>query len=94
MPLKLPPRPFCLLQVLFAATQTVQLIFVAALKLFGTREQLLRAETAFADTADWASSLEAVLVAQGVVLGSLCTDTTEVTEACGAAEALGQQAAG
>lgn len=46
---------------------------MACMKLFGSAEQLRHAEEAFSGTAAWAASLEAVLMAQGVVLGSLCT---------------------
>eukprot|EP00887_Chlorella_sp_A99_P008175 scaffold12.g8175.t1 len=83
------------LGVLFAACQTVQLLLQACIKLFGSADQLRRVTEAFEGTAAWAASLEARLMAQGVVLSSLCTDTTEHDEARGGDEALAsaQQAA-
>ena len=82
--------------MLFAACQTVQVLFVASMKLFGSPAQLVRTEEAFAGTAAWAASLEAVLMAQGVVLSSLCTDGTEVGERAAGTDGLGssQAAAG
>ena len=65
------------LGVLFAATQTVQLAYRCVLRLLGTPQQHAAAERAFARSAAWGASVEAVLVARGVVLASLATGSDE-----------------
>lgn len=79
-----PPRPAS--GVMFSATQTVQLLYRCVLRLLGTPAEHAAAEEAFAQSAAWGASVEAVLVARGVVLSTLGTDGQEA-EARAAAEA-------
>ena len=73
---------------MFSATQTVQLLFRCVLRLLGSPAQAAAAERAFAQSAAWGASVEAVLVARGVVLSSFAaTDSDEVAAA--AAEGAG-----
>lgn len=71
---------------MFSATQTVQLLYRCVLRLLGTPAEHAAAEEAFAQSAAWGASVEAVLVARGVVLSTLGTDGQEA-EARAAAEA-------
>lgn len=70
---------------MFSATQTVQLLYRCVLHLLGTPEEHAAAEAAFAQSAAWGASVEAILVARGVVLSSLATDSEEAAEAEAAA---------
>lgn len=77
---------------MFSATQTVQLLYRCALRLLGSPAQHAAAEAAFAQSAAWGASVEAILVARGVVLSSLATDGEEAT-LWAAAQAEGEEAA-
>lgn len=79
---------------MFSATQTVQLLFRCVLRLLGSPEEAAAAEQAFAQSAAWGASVEAVLVARGVVLSSIATDTEEAHAEAAAAEAAGDAEAG
>ena len=52
--------------IMFSATQTVQLLYRCVLRLLGTPEAAAAAEEAFAQSAAWGASVEAILVARGV----------------------------
>lgn len=74
---------------MFSATQTVQLLYRCSLRLLGTPAQHAAAEEAFAQAAAWGASVEAILVARGVVLSSIATEgeDAEVAAAEAAADA-------
>ena len=56
------PPPLPAAGVMFSATQTVQLLYRCVLRLLGTPEQHAAAEDAFAQSAAWGASVEAILV--------------------------------
>jgi hypothetical protein len=65
---------------MFSATQTVQLLYRCVLRMLGTPEQAAAAESAFAQSAAWGASVEAILVrwpasgwAAAVAEGSACS---------------------
>lgn len=63
-PFSQPPHthPVARAGVMFSATQTVQLLYRCVLRLLGTPEQHAAAEEAFAQSAAWGASVEAILV--------------------------------
>ena len=56
---------------MFSATQTVKLLYRCVLRVLGSPAEHAAAEAAFAQSAAWGAGVEAVLVARGVVLGSI-----------------------
>lgn len=77
--------------VMFSATQTVQLLYRCVLRLLGTPCEHAAAEEAFAQSAAWGASVEAILVARGVVLSSLASEADEAGPA-GATQAAALEA--
>lgn len=76
---------------MFSATQTVQLLYRCVLRLLGTPCEHAAAEEAFAQSAAWGASVEAILVARGVVLSSLASEADEAGPA-GATQAAALEA--
>ncbi len=52
---------------MFSATQTVQLLYRCVLRLLGSPEQHAAAEEAFAQSAAWGASVEAILVVSAIM---------------------------
>ena len=83
----LPLLPPVCAGILFSSTQTTQLLYRCVLRLLGSPAQHAAAEAAFAQSAAWGASVEAILLARGVVLGSIAGEPE-------AAEAARAQAEG